>query len=177
MNLERERPGGPFDYLPAVPSFTVVSEDITDGEVTAVTHVHPSVGGGNLSPHLAWSGFPAETRSFAVTVFDPDAPTGSGWWHWQAVNIPADVTELAQGAGALDGMPEGVVQFRTDYGTHGYQGAAPPPGDHDHRYFFAVHALDVDSLDLDADTPAAVVGFNLMAHTIARAVIVPTYAV
>jgi Raf kinase inhibitor-like YbhB/YbcL family protein len=113
-----------------------------------------------------------------VTCFDPDAPTHSGWWHWIAVNIPADVTSLPRGAGAADGsgMPKGVVQLRTDYGSYGYGGAAPPPGDHDHRYYFAVHALDVDTLDLTPDTPAAIAGFNLTAHTIARGVLVATFA-
>nr|MCU0294991.1 YbhB/YbcL family Raf kinase inhibitor-like protein [Candidatus Nanopelagicales bacterium] len=170
MELKRSRPGGPYDSLPEVPSFTVTSEDIADGQLLPIAHVHPSAGGSDLSPELSWSGFPEQTRSFAVTCFDPDAPTHSGWWHWLAVNIPVGVTSLERGAGAADGsgMPAGVVQFRTDYGSYGYGGAAPPPGDHDHRYFFAVHALDVDHLDLAPETPAAIVGFNLTAHTIAR---------
>ncbi len=177
MELKRSRPGGPYESLPEVPSFTVTSEDIADGQLLPMGHVHTSAGGADISPQLSWSGFPSETRSFAVTCFDPDAPTHSGWWHWLAVNIPASVTSLAPGAGAADGsgMPEGVVQFRTDYGSFGYGGAAPPPGDHDHRYFFAIHALDVDQLDLAPDTPAAIVGFNLTAHTIARAVLVATF--
>jgi Raf kinase inhibitor-like YbhB/YbcL family protein len=173
VNLQRKRPPGPFETLPAVPSFTVTSQDIFDGAVTPLAHVHHSAGGENLSPQLAWSGFPAGTRSFAITCFDPDAPTQSGWWHWQVVNIPLAVTSLERGAV----MPEGAVEFRTDYGTSGYQGASPPPGDHEHRYFFAVHALGVDSLDLDPSTPAAVVGFQIMANTLARAVITPTFSV
>lgn len=178
MELKRNRPPGPYENLPEVPAFEVTSEDITEGAALKTRHVHGSAGGEDLSPQLSWSGFPAETRSFAVTCFDPDAPTHSGWWHWIAVNIPADVTSLPRGAGAADGsgMPQGVVQLCTDYGSCGYGGAAPPPGDHPHRYFFAVHALDVEKLDLSPDTSAAIAGFNLTAHTIARGVLVATYA-
>ncbi len=177
MELKRSRPGGPYETLPEVPAFAVTSEDIADGQLLPMGNVHTSAGGADVSPQLSWSGFPEQTKSFAVTCFDPDAPTHSGWWHWLAVNIPATVTSLAPGAGAADdsGMPAGVVQFRTDYGTFGYAGAGPPPGDHDHRYFFAIHALDVEHLDLAPDTPAAIVGFNLTAHTIARAVLVATF--
>lgn len=177
MELKRNRPGSPFDFLPEVADFSLESTDIFDGAVTALRHVHHSAGGQNLSPHLTWSGFPDQTRSFAVTCFDPDAPTQSGWWHWLAVNIPVSVTSLQRGAGTVDGMPDGTVQFRTDYGTPAYQGASPPPGDHDHRYFFAVHALNVEHLDLDPNTPAAVVGFHLTAHGIGRGVLVPTFSV
>jgi len=178
VELKRNRPGGPYDHLPEVPSFSLTSEDFADGDVLPLTHVHGSAGGEDQSPQLAWSGFPPGTRSFAITCFDPDAPTHSGWWHWQVVNIPASVTSLPRGAGAPDGsgLPSGAVQFRTDYGTPGFGGASPPPGDHDHRYFFAVHALDVDHLDLAPDTPAAIVGFNLTAHTIGRGVLVATFA-
>lgn len=173
MNLQRKRPPGPFETLPTVPSFTVTSQDIFDGAVTPLVHVHSSAGGENVSPQLSWSGFPAGTRSFAITCFDPDAPTQSGWWHWQVVNIPVEVTSLERG----EAVPKGAVEFRTDYGVPGYQGASPPPGDHEHRYYFAVHALGVDRLDLDPDTPAAIVGFQIMANTIARAVITPTFSV
>lgn len=173
MNLDRKRPPGPFETLPSVPSFEVTSSDIFDGAVTHTRHVHHSAGGENLSPQLSWSGFPAGTKSFAITVFDPDAPTQSGWWHWQVVNIPVSVTSLERGAE----LPEGAIEFRTDYGVPGYQGASPPPGDHEHRYYFAVHALGVDSLDLDPGTPAAIVGFQIMANSIGRAVIVPTFSV
>lgn len=176
VDLQRNRPPGPFETLPAVPAFTVTSEDVFDGAVTATRHVHGSAGGENLSPQLSWSGFPKTTRSFAITCFDPDAPTQSGWWHWQVVNIPVEVTSLARGA-SPNGLPAAAIEFRTDYGEPGYQGASPPPGDHEHRYFFAVHALDVESLELDPVTPAAIVGFQIMANTIARAVITPTFSV
>jgi hypothetical protein len=133
--------------------------------------------GENLSPQLSWSGFPAETKGFAVTVHDPDAPTGSGFWHWLAVNIPSDVNQLATGAGSegSDALPEGVLQLRNDAGTQGYIGAAPPSGDRPHRYVHTVHALDVERLDVTADSSAAIVGFNLRFHAIARAQIVPIF--
>jgi len=177
MVLHRTPPPSPYDHLPAVPSFVVSSEDLADGGVLPLLHVHESAGGGNTSPQLSWSGHPAAARSFAVTCFDPDAPTASGWWHWLLADLPAEVMSLPRGAGAADGsgLPPAVVQYRTDYGSHGYQGAAPPHGDHDHRYFFVVHALDVPSLGLPPDTPAAVVGFHLNAHALARAVLVATY--
>jgi Raf kinase inhibitor-like YbhB/YbcL family protein len=134
--------------------------------------------GGNLSPQLAWSGFPAATRSFTVTCFDPDAPTTSGWWHWLVVDIPVGVTELARGAGTADGsaLPAGAFQVRTDFGTAGYGGSAPPPGDHPHRYLFAVHAVDADTLGVGPDVTAAAVGFHLTFHTLARAVVAPVYS-
>lgn len=177
MHLHRTRPPSPYDHLPAVPSFPVTSDDLTDGAPIDRLHVHDSAGGGNVSPQLSWSGFPAQTRSFAVTCYDPDAPTGSGWWHWIVTDIPVTTTSLPRGAGAPDGsgLPSGAVQFRTDYGSPGYQGSAPPPGDHPHRYYFVVHALDTPSLGLAPDTPAAIVGFHLTAHAVARGVIVGTY--
>jgi Raf kinase inhibitor-like YbhB/YbcL family protein len=128
--------------------------------------------GENLSPQLSWSGFPSETRSFAVTCYDPDAPTGSGFWHWVLVDVPANVTELPTGAGAEDSKVG--IQVRNDYGIKAFGGAAPPPGN-PHRYVFAVHALDVESLGINSDVTAAVAGFNITAHTIARAVLVPVY--
>jgi Raf kinase inhibitor-like YbhB/YbcL family protein len=137
-------------------------------------YAHPSAGGKNLSPQLAWSGFPAETRGFVVTCFDPDAPTGSGFWHWVLVNLGVSVTELDRGA---DPLPEGAFCVRNDYGEAAYGGAAPPPGDRRHRYVFAVHALDVDRLEVSAGASPAYVGFNLAFHTLARATIRPTFQV
>ena len=164
----------PYDLLPAVPSFTLTSTDVTDGEALDEIFAHPSVGGKNLSPQLAWSGFPETTRGFVVTCYDPDAPTGSGFWHWSLVNVPVSVTELERGA---DPLPEGAFCVRNDYGDQNYGGAAPPPGDRPHRYVFAVHALDVDSLDVGPDATPAYVGFNLAFHTLARATIRPTFQV
>ncbi|MFI5936246.1 YbhB/YbcL family Raf kinase inhibitor-like protein [Actinoplanes sp. NPDC051494] len=174
MSLERPEAPDPYDLLPAVPAFAVTSTDVTDGQPLDELYVHTSAGGKNLSPQLAWSGFPAETRGFVVTCFDPDAPTGSGFWHWVVVNLPASVTELPRG---VDPLPEGALSIRTDFGSDGYGGAAPPPGDRPHRYVFAVHAIDVDRLEVDGEATPAYVGFNLAFHTLARAVIRPTYQV
>ena len=174
MSLDRVLAPDPYELLPAVPSFTVTSSDVTDGKALDELFAHPSVGGKNLSPHLSWSGFPEGTRGFVVTCFDPDAPTGSGFWHWSLVNLPAGVTELERGA---DPLPEGAFCVRNDYGEANYGGAAPPPGDRPHRYVFAVHALDVDRLDIPEAATPAYVGFNLAFHTLARATIRPTFQV
>ncbi len=174
MSLDRVLAPDPYELLPAVPSFTVTSSDVTDGKALDELFAHPSVGGKNLSPHLSWSGFPEGTRGFVVTCFDPDAPTGSGFWHWSLVNLPVSVTELQRG---VDRLPEGAFCVRNDYGDLGYGGAAPPPGDRPHRYVFAVHALDVDRLEVGDDATPAYVGFNLAFHTLARATIRPTYQV
>jgi hypothetical protein len=173
MSLDRAIPPDPFDVLPSKPWFTLTSEDVTDGRPMDARHAHTSVGGQNLSPQLSWSGFPADTASFAVTCYDPDAPTGSGFWHWVVVNLSASVTSLGRGAS----LPAGAFTVRTDYGTSGYGGAAPPGGDRPHRYVFAVHAVDVPKLDVTPDVSPAVVGFNLAFHTLARAAIRPTYQV
>jgi Raf kinase inhibitor-like YbhB/YbcL family protein len=175
-----DRPPLPYDYMPEVPAFDVSSDDVADGEQMSENQAFDDWGmtGGNISPSLRWSGFPAETRSFAVTCFDPDAPTGSGFWHWIVLDIPASVTELETNAAGTDGsgLPEGAFQVRNDYGVKDFGGAAPPKGDTPHRYVFAVHALDVDSLGVNDEISPAVAGFNLRFHTIARAVIVPVYS-
>jgi len=173
MSLDRPVAPDPYDLLPPVASFTLTSDDVADGKPLDAKFAHPSVGGDNVSPHLAWSGQPEATRGFVVTCFDPDAPTGSGFWHWSLVNVPASVTSLPQGAAP----PEGAFAVRNDYGEREYGGAAPPAGDRPHRYVFAVHALDVATLDVTPDASPAYIGFNLAFHTIARATLRPTFQV
>lgn len=169
----------PFQLLPSVPSFTLESDDLSDGGTLPPALVFDGMGltGENRSPHLRWSGFPSETAGFSVTCYDPDAPTMSGFWHWVVVDIPATTAELRAGAstGEHNDLPGGFC-VRNDYGYRGFGGAAPPPGSAPHRYFFAVHALDVATLDVDEDASPAYVGFNLGFHTIARGVLVGTYA-
>lgn len=149
-------------------TFTLTSNDIADGGVLPDAQVKAR---GNTSPHLRWSGAPEGTKSYAVTCYDPDAPTGSGFWHWTVANIPADVTELPTGGP----MPAGAVEGRTDYGETGFGGAAPPPGHGPHRYIFTVFAVDTETLDVTRDNSGAVFGFNLHFHTLARASITATY--
>ena len=173
-----DRPPNPYDFLPPVPPFTVTSEDVSDGSMMSNKHVFNSFGmsGDNISPHLSWSGFPAETKSFAVTCYDPDAPTGSGFWHWLVIDLPASVTSLADGAGESDApLPGGAFHVRNDYGTNNFGGAAPPAGDEPHRYIFAVHAIDTEKLGIDGSVSPAVAGFNLRFHTIARGLLIPVY--
>ena len=175
-----ERPPLPYDFMPPVPSFAVESNDVTEGQQMSDAQVFDGFGmtGQNISPHLRWHGFPAETKSFAVTCFDPDAPTGSGFWHLVLLDVPASVTALATGAASGDlTVPAGSFLVRNDYGVKAFGGAAPPKGEV-HRYVFAVHALDVDNLasqGVDSDVSPAVAGFNLRFHTIARGMLIPVY--
>jgi Raf kinase inhibitor-like YbhB/YbcL family protein len=175
MSLERPTAPDPYDLLPQVPSFDLSSDDATDGEPLDKRHLHQMAGGENISPQLRWSGYPPETRSFVVTCYDPDAPTGSGFWHWVLVDVPATVTELPRGAGATGAQPAGAIHIRNDFGTKDYGGSAPPAGDIPHRYVFAVHAVDVETLGVDDTATPAYVGFNLAFHTLARATFRPIY--
>ena len=161
--------------------FTLTSDSFKDGDYLANDHVLSEAfgfgcAGGNQSPHLAWTDPPAGTHSFALTCFDPDAPTGSGFWHWLVVNIPPDVRELGLGAGNEGGpLPAGALQVRTDFGKPGYGGPCPPEGDHPHRYLFTLHAVSLAKLKVTADTSAAVVGFQLNFNTVAKATLMGLY--
>jgi hypothetical protein len=153
--------------------FTLTSSTAKPGAKLPDTHVFNGFGcsGKNISPALKWSGAPKDTKSFAVTVYDPDAPTGSGWWHWVVINIPAATTELPEGAGTADGkgLPAGSEQVKTDFGAPGFGGACPPPGDKPHRYIFTVYALKTDKLEVPADASAAMAGYNIQGNKIASA--------
>jgi len=157
----------------AAAKFTLSSPEIKQGGAIADEQVFNGFGctGKNISPELKWSGAPAAAKSFALTVYDPDAPTGSGFWHWVVFNIPATATSIPKNAGDVKAnlMPAGAVQSRTDFGVPGWGGPCPPQGDKPHRYIFTLFAVDVDKLDANADTSAAVVGFNLHFHTLAKA--------
>ena len=178
MSLDRPQAPDPYELLPSVPSFELTSDDVQDGQPIDGKFAHGNVGGENVSPHLRWSGFPDETKGFVVTCYDPDAPTGSGFWHWVLVGLRADTTELPQGAGSGEGLPQGAFHIRNDAGENAYAGPFPPQGDRPHRYFFAVHAIDVESYDgVDESASPAFVGFNTTFHVLARAVIVPTFQV
>lgn len=183
MNLERPIAPDPYELLPRVPPLRVTSESFADGDILPDAQVFDEWGfkGGNSSPQLSWSGAPNGTRAYAVTCFDPDAPTPSGFWHWILVGLPSSVTSLAAGAGTKDGvangaLPEHAQQMPNDYGYPSYGGAAPPDGDRPHRYLFAVHALDTDTLGLGDQASAAVTAFNIGAHTVARGVLTGRYA-
>ncbi|WP_084448349.1 YbhB/YbcL family Raf kinase inhibitor-like protein [Desulfovibrio inopinatus] len=158
--------------------FTLTSPTVENGGTLADAHLFKGFGcsGDNVSPALSWSNPPSGTKSFALMVYDPDAPTGSGWWHWVVFNIPASVYELAEGAGNPGGtLPAGAVQSRTDFGSPGYGGACPPKGHGAHHYIFTVYALDVEKIDLGPESSAAMVGFYLNAHTLGKASLTATY--
>jgi Raf kinase inhibitor-like YbhB/YbcL family protein len=159
--------------------FTVTSDEVQDGKTISAEHVFAGFGctGHNVSPSLHWKGAPAGTKSYAVTVYDPDAPTGSGWWHWVVYNIPPDTTDLPKGAGdpKAGTMPKGAVQSRTDFGAPGWGGPCPPPGDPPHHYLFTVHALDVDNMPLEDTSSPAMIGFNLHFHTLGKATLTGLY--
>jgi Raf kinase inhibitor-like YbhB/YbcL family protein len=154
-------------------SFRLWSPEIPDGGRFEHRHVLNGFGcdGGNVSPALEWSGAPAGTKSFALTCYDPDAPTGSGWWHWVMFDIPANLAALPAGAGDPAGgtSPAGAVQTNTDFGKPGYGGPCPPPGHGPHRYVFTLHALKCDRLGVEPSSTAALVGFNLHFNALATA--------
>ena len=164
----------------AASPFTLTSTDVHAGKQIGAANVFNGMGcgGQNMSPALSWSGAPADTKSFAITVYDPDAPTGSGWWHWVVYNIPATTTSLDAGAGDASGsrLPAGAVQGNTDFGAPGYGGPCPPPGSKPHHYHFVVYALKVDKIDVPANATAAYVGFNLNANALGKAELVALYS-
>jgi hypothetical protein len=160
-------------------AFRLVSPDLVPGQAIGAAQVFNGFGctGGNVSPSLSWRNPPAGTKSFALMVYDPDAPTGSGWWHWVVWNLPANLQSLPARAGdpAAKLLPAGVMQGNTDFGAPGYGGPCPPPGDKPHRYFFRLHALKVEKLDLPPASTAAFVGFNVNANTLGVAELMATY--
>lgn len=173
MSLDRPVKPDPYELLPQVPSFTVTSDDVTDGQPLKDDQVADA---GNRSPQLSWSGAPEGTKSYTVTCYDPDAPTPSGFWHWALVDLPPDVTSLDAGAGEEGAdLPGSAFMLRNDGGTQGFMGAAPPEGDQVHRYYFVVHAVTEDSLGIDDSASNAVMSFNLAFKTAGRAIVTGTY--
>ncbi|MFE7720703.1 YbhB/YbcL family Raf kinase inhibitor-like protein [Nocardia rhizosphaerihabitans] len=167
----------PFARLPEAASFTVTSTTVSDGAAWPPAQWSSGTSGGkDLSPQLSWRGAPAGTKSYAVTVYDPDAPTGSGFWHWAVANIPATTTTLPEGAGddAGSGLPLGSFQLPNDARQPRYIGAAPPAGHGEHRYFVTVHALDVDDVGIATDSTPALLGFTIAGHILGRATLVAT---
>lgn len=178
--MHHQAPPNPYDFLKQVPAFVLTSTDIAEGKRLNPPQVSGifGAGGQDVSPQLAWSGFPAGTKSFAVTCYDPDAPTISGFWHWAVFNLPATTTALPANAGRAasgNGLPAGAITLKNDAGQARFVGAAPPPGHREHRYLFTVHAVDVAKLEVPADASPAYLGFNLFSHSIGRATIVATY--
>ncbi len=163
---------------PAAGKFTLTSPQISAGGRIADAQVFNGFGchGGNVSPALSWSNAPEGTQSFALMVHDPDAPTGSGWWHWIVYNIPATTTALPLDAGSGKNMllPGGAVEGRTDFGTLGYGGPCPPPGK-PHHYYFRLYALKVPKLDLPKDATAALIGFNVRGQALGSAELLGVY--
>ena len=155
-------------------TFTLTSPTLTDNATLPLAHVHTDAGGQNHSPELHWANPPAGTKSFALSCYDPDAPTGSGFWHWYIINLPADTRSLGENA-AASGLPTGARHARNDYGDYNYGGACPPPGHGTHRYIFTIHALDCEHLDLPEDTTTARVGFNVWAHSLGSASLTTTF--
>ena len=154
-------------------TFTLTSPTLTGNAALPLAHVHTDAGGQNHSPELHWANPPAGTKSFALSCYDPDAPTGSGFWHWYVINLPAEARGLAENAAAS--LPAGARHARNDYGDYHYGGACPPPGHGAHRYIFTIHALDCERLDLPEDTTTARIGFNVWAHSLGSASLTTTF--
>ncbi len=163
----------PYEELPKAASFALTSNELREGQKLALPQVSGifGAGGEDASPQLSWSGFPAGTKSFAVTMYDPDAPTVSGFWHWAVVNIPGNVNQLPAHAGDEAGsrLPQGALQLPNDARMARYLGAAPPPGQGRHRYILAVHALSVPKIEIDKGATPAFLMFNLLGVTLGRA--------
>ena len=163
----------------AQPRFRLKSTDIRPGATIGNAYVFNGMDckGNNVSPELEWQGAPRGTKSYALTLYDPDAPTGSGWWHWVVYNIPGSANRLARSAGNSGGslLPKGTAQGNGDVGTPGYQGPCPSKGDRPHRYVFSLYALDTDRLDLPAAATAAYVGFNIHSHQLGKATLTAMY--
>lgn len=168
----------PLAFAANAAEFTLTSSDIADGKPLTMHQVFQGFGcdGDNTSPQLSWSGAPPGTKSFAITVYDPDAPTGSGWWHWTVVNLPPSTMDLQAGVGTPAGkLPTGATQGRTDFGQPGFGGACPPAGAKPHHYQFTVWALKVDKLPLDEQSSGAMVGYMLNANVLAKAKLTAIY--
>lgn len=173
------RSGAPQAAQTAQPAFKLTSKEVAANATIGAPQVFNGMGctGQNTSPGLSWTGVPTGTKSFALTVYDPDAPTGSGWWHWVVYNIPATAKSLAAGAGdpKKNLLPAGAVQGNTDFGAPGYGGPCPPAGDKPHHYIFTLYALKVDKMDIPASATAAYVGFNIHGNMLAKATFTATY--
>ncbi|WP_336218657.1 YbhB/YbcL family Raf kinase inhibitor-like protein [Citrobacter amalonaticus] len=165
-----------FGSMAASQAFSLGSTDIPDNHVLTQKQIFNGFGceGANISPQLHWQNPPEGTKSYAITLFDPDAPTGSGWWHWTVVNIPAKIHALPSGA-KMETVAPGIVQGRNDFGYAGFGGACPPAGDKPHRYQFTLWALNTDTLPIDHNASGALVGFMLNSHVIAKAELMATY--
>ncbi|GAY08064.1 YbhB/YbcL family Raf kinase inhibitor-like protein [Pseudonocardia sp. N23] len=179
MTTATAAPPDPYSFLPDLPAFTLSSTDVADGVPLASPQVSGifGAGGQDRSPQLTWRDFPTATRSFAVTCYDPVAPTGSGFWHWAVADLPADTIGLPAGAGDPDGagLPQGAITLPNDAGLRRYLGAAPPEGHGVHSYHFVVHAVDVATLGIPTGATPAFLGFMLFTHTLARARITAVY--
>jgi Raf kinase inhibitor-like YbhB/YbcL family protein len=167
----------PYEFLPRVPSFRVISTTVRNGHplpTAQLSGIFGVPGGKDISPELSWSGFPKQTKSFVVSMYDPEAPTGSGFWHWIVEDIPATTTSLPENAGALDSstLPAGAIQLDGDAGVAHYIGGAPPAGSGVHDYYITVTALNESSTGLGTTTSGALLGFEIDSHTIARATLI-----